>query len=186
MSAVQDRVSAALERGIDARREELVDLARRLVRERSVLGAEEGAQGIVAERLSALGEVERVQPDARDAGEDPRGGYPALAYEGRTCAAVRVPGSGGGRSLHLSGHVDVVPVECEESWRHEPWGGELAEGRLWGRGAGDMKGGLAAYLIAAEVVLESIELAGDLVLSSVIEEECGGRCWRRASTPKRP
>jgi acetylornithine deacetylase len=77
--------------------------------------------------------------------------------------------------LHLSGHVDVVPVERPDLWRHEPWSAALAEGRIWGRGAGDMKGGLAAYLVAALAVAEVCDdRRGDVLFSSVIEEECGG------------
>ena len=90
------------------------------------------------------------------------------------CAA-----SGGGRSLHLSGHVDVVPVDGEERWTHDPWGGEISGGRIWGRGAGDMKAGVAAYLVGVEALLEAGgELGGDLLFTSVIEEESGGNGMR--------
>ena len=165
-------VRAAVER----RRDELIELVRALVACRSVLGDEEPAQAVVEERLRAIGfEVERVQPDAEAALDDPTAGYPYLPYEGRTCVVGRLPGSGGGRSLHLSGHVDVVPVERPDLWTHDPWSAEVAEGRIWGRGAGDMKGGLAAYLVAAAAVAEVwADRRGDLIFSSVIEEECGG------------
>ena len=141
-----------------------------------MLGAEEGAQRLVEERLRRLGfEVERIEPDAQAAAADPLAGRPLLSYEGRTCVAGRLRGGGGGRSLHLNGHVDVVPVEAEERWTRDPWGGEIAEGRLWGRGAGDMKAGLAAYLVAVEALLATgFEPRGDLLFTSVIEEECGG------------
>ena len=75
--------------------------------------------------------------------------------------------------MHLTGHVDVVPVDPDAPWSRDPWAGELAGGRIWGRGAGDMKGGLAAYLVAAEAIAAAGH-AGDLIFSSVIEEECGG------------
>ena len=102
-------------------------------------------------------------------------GYPPESYEGRTCVAGRITGSGGGRSLHLSGHIDVVPVETPADWEHDPWGGEIADGRIWGRGAGDMKAGLAAYLIGAAAFLEVCgQPRGELLFSSVIEEECTG------------
>jgi len=89
-------------------------------------------------------------------------------------------GGGSGPTLHLSGHVDVVPVDSPDAWRHDPWGAEIADGRMWGRGAGDMKAGLAAYLIGAEAALEVCGggLPGDLLFSSVIEEECGGNGMR--------
>jgi acetylornithine deacetylase len=166
----------ALTAAVEARLDDLYGLTARLVRERSLLGEEEGAQRIVEERLRRLGfEVERIQPDADEARADPRAGLPLLPYEGRTCVAGRLPGMGGGRSLHLTGHVDVVPVESPERWAHDPWGGEIAGGRLWGRGAGDMKAGLAACLTAIEALLEVAgRPRGDLVFTSVIEEECGG------------
>jgi len=173
-------VSGALERAVreavERRRDELVELTRELVRRQTTLGAEEPGQVLVDERLRAVGfAVERVQPDGDAARADPYAGYPYLSYEGRSCVAARLAGSGGGRSLHLSGHLDIVPVERPDLWRHEPWSAEVAEGRIWGRGAGDMKGGLAAYLIAASVVAEVCDdRRGDLVFSSVIEEECGG------------
>ncbi len=105
----------------------------------------------------------------------PHAGYPPLSYDGRSSVVGVRRGKGGGRSLHLSGHVDVVPVDPDAPWSHDPWSGEIADGRIWGRGAGDMKGGLAAYLVAAEAVAEVCgDARGDLLFSSVIEEECGG------------
>jgi acetylornithine deacetylase len=147
------------------------------VRERSLLGHEEGAQRIVEARLAGLGFAPARIPVDPPAGEgaDPTWGYPPSSYVGRTCVAGRIGGSGDGRSLHLSGHIDVVPVESEADWRHDPWGGEISDGRIWGRGAGDMKAGLAAYLIGAAAFLEVCgPPAGELIFSSVIEEECTG------------
>lgn len=160
--------------------DDLEELVASLVRERSVLGAEEGVQAIVEDRLRRLGfEVERVRPDAEEALHDPLAGYPALSYAGRTCVAGRLRGTGGGPSLHLSGHVDVVPVDAEERWSHAPWAAEVVGGRMYGRGAGDMKAGLAAYLVAVEAALSaSGRLRGDLVFTSVIEEENGGNGMR--------
>jgi acetylornithine deacetylase len=175
-----ERVTATVEQelrdAVERRRDELVELTRELVRRPSTLGSEGPAQQLVEERLRSIGfDVERVEPDADAALSDPYAGYPFLSYEGRSSVAARLPGGGGGRSLHLSGHVDVVPVERPDLWEHEPWSGEVADGRIWGRGAGDMKGGLAAYLVAAATIAETCdERRGDLLFSSVIEEECGG------------
>lgn len=171
---------AVLAKAVDERVDDLHDLTARLVRERSVLGDEEGAQRIVEEELGRLGfEVERIRPDADEASADPRAGIPLIPYEGRTCVAGRLRGSGGGRSLHLNGHVDVVPVEAEERWTHDPWGAEIAGGRLWGRGAGDMKAGIAAYLVALDALQAAgREPRGDILFTSVIEEECGGNGMR--------
>src|SRR5262249_25939436 len=135
-----DVVRAAVAR----RRAELHELAAELVRRPSLLGREEPAQQLVQERLRAAGlATQRVQPAAAAPFADPGAGYPYLSYEGRSSVVGRLAGSGGGRSLHLNGHVDVVPVDRPETWRFEPFSGTIADGRLWGRGAGDMKGGLA-------------------------------------------
>jgi acetylornithine deacetylase len=141
-----------------------------------VLGDEEGSQRIVEERLRRLGfAVERIEPSAARAAADPHGGLPLFPYAGRSCVAGRLAGTGGGRSLHLNGHVDVVPVECPERWTHDPWGGEVHDGKIWGRGAGDMKAGIAAYLVGLEALQTvGVPLAGDIVFTSVIEEESSG------------
>jgi acetylornithine deacetylase len=159
-----------------ARRDELVELTQALVCERSLLGHEEGGQRVIADHLSGLGfQVQRVEIDPPANDSDRTWGYPPLPYSGRTCVAARIDGTGSGRSLHLSGHIDVVPVESAEQWDHDPWAGEVSDGRVWGRGAGDMKAGLAAYMVGVAAFLEVYgEPAGDLLFSSVIEEECTG------------
>jgi acetylornithine deacetylase len=173
---ISEATARALREAVEERRRELVELACELVRRPSTLGDEEPAQALVEERLRRAGfDVERVQPDAEAALADPYAGYPYLPYEGRSSVAARLPGSGGGRSLHLSGHIDVVPVERPDLWQHEPWAADVAAGRIWGRGAGDMKSGLAAYLVAASAVADVCgDRRGDLSFTSVIEEECGG------------
>ncbi|HUY72131.1 MAG TPA: M20/M25/M40 family metallo-hydrolase [Gaiellaceae bacterium] len=166
----------AILEAVRGRLDGLPSLLAALVREQSLLGNETPAQDIVTGRLAAAGfAVERIEPDAEAALADPHAGYPPLPYRGRSSVVGLRAGSGGGSSLHLSGHIDVVPVDPDAPWEHDPWGGELARGRIWGRGAGDMKGGLAAYLLAAEAVVEVCgDAPGDLAFSSVIEEECGG------------
>jgi acetylornithine deacetylase len=167
-----DRLRAA----IATRRGELVELTQALVRERSLVGNEEGAQRVVADRLSSLGfQVQRVEIDPPTDESDLTWGYPPSSYRRRSCVAARIRGAGSGRSLHLSGHVDVVPVDSAAEWDHDPWAGEVVDGRVWGRGAGDMKAGLAAYMVGAAAFLEVCgQPAGDLLFSSVIEEECTG------------
>jgi acetylornithine deacetylase len=174
-------VIEAIRRAVDARLDDLHDLTARLVRERSLLGDEEGAQRIVEERLRLLGfAVERVAIDGGEALADPRGGIPLIGYEGRTNVGGRLAGrTPGAPSLHLSGHVDVVPVEAPERWARDPWGGEVAGGRLWGRGSGDMKAGIACYLVAVEAFTALYgPPPGDLLFTTVIEEECGGNGMR--------
>ncbi len=87
---------------------------------------------------------------------------------GRVSVAGRLPGAGGGPSLMLYGHIDTVGVEGME----EPWSGKVAAGRLYGRGAYDMKCGVAACLAAIGALRESsTRLKGDVVLCAVADEE---------------
>lgn len=82
-------------------------------------------------------------------------------------------GQGGGQSLALNGHVDTVPVTQPERWRYNsPLSGAIEEGRIWGRGTCDMKGGLTAQFWAAKAIVDcGIKLEGDLLLQSVLGEE---------------
>jgi acetylornithine deacetylase len=84
---------------------------------------------------------------------------------GRPNLVARLHGSGGGRSLIVCGHTDVVGAE-PAGFRPR-----IDDGRLYGRGALDMKGGLAAAVIAAERIAQSGPLRGDLILGFVIDEE---------------
>lgn len=83
-------------------------------------------------------------------------------------------GTGGGRSLLFSSHIDTVPVGAD-AWTKPPWGGEVSEGKLWGLGAYDMKAGLAASIMVVKALNDlDIQLRGDLLVESVVDEEFGG------------
>jgi succinyl-diaminopimelate desuccinylase len=74
-------------------------------------------------------------------------------------------------SLLLNGHLDTVPVGTEK-WIHDPFKAEMAEGKIWGRGTADMKGGLAALLVAVKRLAEvRVSLRGDLILAATAGEE---------------
>jgi acetylornithine deacetylase len=92
---------------------------------------------------------------------------------GRENCCARVRGSGGGRSLILNGHVDVVPGGVAGEWRHaDPFSGTVDADAVWGRGACDMKGGLLAQVFALIALREAgLRLGGDLVLQAVVGEE---------------
>ncbi len=78
-------------------------------------------------------------------------------------------------ALALNGHIDVVPEGEPSKWRHPPYGGEIVGDRLYGRGSCDMKGGLAAAVIAVKALAESgVRLKRDVTVESVIGEESGG------------
>ncbi len=96
-----------------------------------------------------------------------------LVKHGDTRASVlaRLKGRGKAPALFYNGHLDTVPVGAEK-WSHDPFGGEIAEGRIWGRGAADMKGGLAAMMTAMRVVAEAgVDSQGDLILAATAGEE---------------
>lgn len=88
---------------------------------------------------------------------------------GRASIVGIARGTGGGRSLMLNGHLDTVGVS---SYNGEPFGGELRDGRIFGRGAFDMKGGVAAIMVAA-VGAASKGLSGDVLVTLVADEEFG-------------
>jgi acetylornithine deacetylase len=151
-----------------------ISFLQELVRVPSVLGNEEPAQALVEARLQALGfDVRSIEPDAAALAGRADSGIPLLPYEGRRCLVGTLAG-GSGRSLLFNGHVDVVSEEPADRWTKPPYGAEIEDGRIYGRGACDMKGGIAAMLLAVEAALAAGELAGPVVYQSVIEEECGG------------
>jgi acetylornithine deacetylase len=81
----------------------------------------------------------------------------------------------GGRSLILNGHIDVVPAGDRANWHYDPWRGTIADGRVYGRGTVDMKGGLCCALYAAQALRDAgVRLQGQLLIESVIGEEDGG------------
>ena len=87
---------------------------------------------------------------------------------------ARLPGDGAAPPLLLQGHVDVVPADPAH-WRRPPFGGDLVDGYLWGRGSLDMKSGIAMMLYAMlRAKADGMTPAGDIVLAVVCDEEAGG------------
>ena len=98
-----------------------------------------------------------------------------LNYKGRPNVVGIFRGTAGGRSLILNGHTDTVTIEPAKEWTRDPFGAEIADGRLYGRGASDMKGGLVAGLMALTYLREAgVELRGDVIFQSVVNEEHAG------------
>ncbi|HEY1687288.1 MAG TPA: M20/M25/M40 family metallo-hydrolase [Solirubrobacteraceae bacterium] len=99
---------------------------------------------------------------------------------------VRLPGRGAAPPLLLQGHVDVVTTDGQD-WRHDPFGGELIDGEVWGRGALDMKGGVAMMLGAVLRLAESAEPPpGDLLLCVLSDEEALGAYGARFVVEEHP
>ncbi len=86
---------------------------------------------------------------------------------------ARREGITGGECVHFNSHIDVV--EVGNGWSFDPFGGELRDGKIYGRGTCDMKGGLAASIIAAEVFIALVpDYAGAIEISGTADEETGG------------
>ena len=153
---------------------DLVDL----IRIPSITGSEEAVASDLARRLEDAGmAVEVVRPDPAGIRADP-------AWPGEETTRSSLPvvigriGRAGGRRVILSGHTDVVPPGDPATWTVDPWGAEVRDGDLYGRGACDMKGGVAAILAAVRALVASGtsgSLAGELVVAFVPGEEDGGQ-----------
>ena len=116
-----------------------------------------------------------------------REGIPVKRYEsgpGRAIVLARLKGSGPAKPLLLLHHMDVVPADASR-WKRAPYGGEIAEGKLWGRGAFDMKGpGVAQLYAFIALKRQKVPLARDVLLMAVPDEEIGGglgAAWMRAN-----
>ena len=167
---------------IASREDELVELLQALIgfdtvaRDISAPGGDVAVlQRYVADRLGGHGaEVAVEEPETAGLA-----GHPFIAdgfsFAGRPQLVARFPGVGGGRTLLLNGHIDVVSVEPREAWTADPFGGEVRDAAVYGRGACDMKGGVAAMIFAAEAVAGlGIRLRGDLLANTVSDEETTG------------
>ncbi|MFQ5915443.1 MAG: ArgE/DapE family deacylase [Nitrospinota bacterium] len=164
---------------IDSHKEDAIRFLRDLVRIPSLTGEEGKGQRFIADYLKGMGiEVETCVADLRALE-----GHPEFIpvdpevnvgnYGERPNIIGRYRGSGDGRSLLLFAHVDTVPAG--EGWDFDPFGGEIADGRMYGLGAADMKAGMASSFYALKACVESgVRLRGDVLCMSNIEEEIGG------------
>jgi acetylornithine deacetylase len=135
---------------------------------------EAALQSSLAERLAAHGfEIDLFEPDAAALQGRPLV-PPGLDFAGRPQLVARLAGTGAGRSLLLNGHIDVVPAHPGDGWTSPPFAAEVRDGLLYGRGACDMKGGIAAMVVAAEALARRGVLAGDLVVATNTDEESSG------------
>jgi acetylornithine deacetylase len=159
-------------------RDQNIELLQRLVSTNSVaippIGRETEAQHVLHEFLQR----HEVEAEIYEVAFIEKLEHPYIRrdrqYTGRHNLIARLSGSGGGRSLMLSGHIDTVPVG-NDGWTDNPWSGVLRDGRIYGRGSYDMKGGLvAAFATIVALRRSGLTLKGDLYCESVIDEEWGG------------
>jgi acetylornithine deacetylase len=161
----------------DALREDSIRQLERLVRCPSTLGNEHSALDEMARAYGALGLAPRRIPTDPEALKDHPGfSPPIIPYAGRdNVVAVHRPREAKGRSLVLQGHVDVVPEGAADEWTTPPFEPAIRAGRMFGRGAGDMKAGIVSYLTAFRALREAgLQPAAEVQMHAVIEEECTG------------
>src|SRR5262249_51895250 len=92
---------------------------------------------------------------------------PGLDFAGRPQMIASWPGRGGGRSLVFNGHIDVVSGEPRRAWTTDPFPPAVRDGKVFGRGSCDMKGGVAAMSLAAETLASlGIGLGGSLIVAT--------------------
>ena len=171
-----NNIKSKLENWILENKPKMIKLLQMLVQEPSIQGFESGAQAIIVETCRELG----LKLDIWEPGGEQLRNHPYFVTTRNNFAnspnvvAVR-KGTGGGKSIILNGHIDVVPEGDKNQWSDDPFSGKVSDGKLYGRGSTDMKGGNVALLMAIKAIQSlNIPLKGDIIFQSVIEEESGG------------
>ena len=165
--ALSPQVQAVLAR-IEAKRDEVVALTQDLVRIPTVNppgDAYEACARYIGERLKPRGfAVEYVRAHGAPGDSDAKP---------RVNVVARWQGASAGDCVHFNSPIDVV--EAGSGWTSDPFGAEIRDGKIYGRGTCDMKGGLAASIIACEALIESgMPISGALEISGTVDEESGG------------
>ena len=138
-------------------------------------GMETAAQMNVAAKLGQIGcRVDSWEIDLDELRKHPKFSMSIEREEGMDVVGT-MGEERGGRNLILNGHIDTVVPGDERNWRHPPLEGTITEGRVYGRGACDMKGGLCCAIFAAKAIRdEGVHLRGKVMIESVFGEEDGG------------
>jgi acetylornithine deacetylase len=169
----------ALDTAIAAHTEPALTFLDALIAQPSVLGNEEGALNLLAGELETLGFEPAWFPIPEDIAGLPYAAIPPSHAQDtpRRALVATKPGADpqAGRSLLINGHLDVVPSGDPTRWASDPFTPVRRDGWLYGRGAGDMKGGWAMVVLALRALKDvAPNPAGDLIVVGAIEEECGG------------
>lgn len=162
---------------IDENRGEVIGFLEDIIRIPSVTGNEGPIQDFLEGYLCRLGlDVDKFVPDIEELRKHPAYVKEAEPYEGRPNVVATWNGTGEGRSLLFNGHIDVIPEGADENWKHGCWSGDIdEEGRLYGRGASDMKSGVAAYTMAIKALKAcGLKPQGDVIAEYVMDEELTG------------
>lgn len=161
---------------IDAHRDQAVAFLQKMVSIPSVTGDEAAIQDYLSKYMAGIGlDVDMWETDWEELKKHP--GYRPVdrGYENRPNIVATWKGQGGGRSLLLNGHTDVIPVGNGEGWSDNPWSAAIKDGRVYGRGSCDMKSGVASHILAVQFLQAAgVKLKGDVYINVVIDEEVSG------------
>lgn len=171
---LRNKICRAVDEGFEPQIRFLADLTRLP----SLRGQEAPAQDFMAAAMRARGlAVDRWQIRVEDIRNLPGFSPVAVSYDNawNVVGTHRPAAAAKGRSLILNGHIDVVPTGPLDMWAHPPFDPKIEDGWMYGRGAGDMKAGLAANLFALDALARlGLAPAAEVIVQSVIEEECTG------------
>ena len=161
---------------VNSCQDEIVAFLQKLISYQSVTGQEGKIQGFLIQTLRDLSlEVDAFEPDVERLKGYPGYVEPELPFSGRPNVVGIWKGSGGGKSILLNGHVDTVPLEPIGEWKTGPLSGTVSDHKVVGRGASDMKSGLAAMTMAVIILKRlGVQLKGDVILEYVVDEERTG------------
>ena len=167
---------ALIHEQLEKDRMEATALLQEWVQSPSVQGEERSIQESIASRLAELGlAVDLWVMEGEELLAHPYFVSPRTVFDSSPNVVGVWKGQGGGRSIILNGHVDVVPAGDQAQWSDDPFSGKVVDGKLYGRGATDMKGGNLSSLLAISVLQKlGVKLKGDVIFQSVVEEESGG------------
>jgi len=153
-----------------SRKQNIVELCQELIREKSISGQEDKIVEKLKHVFTALG-------------------YDEMVIDEYGSIIGHIKGKRSGNKILLDAHIDVVPVPDATKWKHEPYGGDIENGRIYGRGTSDMKGALSAMICAASYFAEDLkrDFSGDIYVSGVVHEECfEGLAARKVSAAVNP
>jgi putative selenium metabolism hydrolase len=133
---------------------ELIQLCKRMINIKSYSGEENNLVEFLKEKMIELG-------------------YDEVSVDEYGNIIGKINGKGSGKTVLFDGHVDTVPVQDESLWIHKPFKAEIEDGKIYGRGASDMKGALASMIFSlASLKKNNILLDGDVYVSGTVHEEC--------------
>ena len=161
---------------LDANQSQTVGFLQDILHIPSVTGHEGNIQRFISEYIAGMGEeVDAFVPDLDALRTHPAFVEVFQSYDNRPNVVGILKGEGGGRSLLFNGHVDVIPEGAEENWQHGCWSADIEDGKIYGRGAADMKSGVAAMTMALKAIREAgVKLKGDVITEYVMDEELSG------------